>query len=304
MNNRVYTVAECVSIVMRTPRRFVLLFFFLFFATFSVVGNEIDRFWIVEEDDNSSGDVKQLVDPLFRPGETFKTLIVVNDLRIRQGKGSVSWNFKYYINGHLSHMTDTESYSGFQEGIDWHFRRERFFTIAPSALRGKHRIEIFLKDNNSGKIYHGAVHFEVGGKPITETTPPMASGGSREAVEPSRFEPTILIDDISIRLSAVDVRNGHLVCTFLVSTELAGQWLGFSDALLVDSEGGRHEAIVGGTIRGDGGGGLDLVRGIPIKGEVFFDSWAAGLGHFALLEVHFDGDRTGRWRDISNPYGT
>jgi hypothetical protein len=39
-----------------------------------------------------------------------------------------------------------------------------------------------------------------------------------------------------------------------------------------------------------------------MKGEMLFDSYAAAIEKIVLLEVQFDGERKGQWREIPNPY--
>ncbi len=249
---------------------------------------EIDQFGIVSAAAGS---------PVFRPGETFQTSFRADSLKSRQGKGSVTWSFRYYIDGNSDQLIDTGSYSGFQDGTSWQFFREKSFTVPSAAPVGKHRIEITLKDNNSGTVYSGSVHFSVAGIPIKDNEGLHSlSGRAGDAGL------AILIGDVSVRLSSVGVRDGVLVCTFIVQNSKEDGWLGFLDGLIVDARGREHQAIIGGTIQGDGWGGLELAAGIPMKGEVLFDSHAAGIETIDMLEVQFDRDRKGQWREISNPY--
>lgn len=236
----------------------------------------------------------------FQPGETFQSEIRVDGLQVRQGRGSVTWNFRYYINGHLSYITETESFSSYSEGETWQFRRMKEFTISPASLRGLHRISIFLKDNNSGLIYHDEIEFSVQGRPFEPAKSQEAAVQSfKSASDASR---TVWFRDISVLLSAVFPQGDKLVCQFSVSCYNEERWIGFEDAFLIDGRGRRHEAIVGGTIKGNGWGGLDLVPGVPMRGEVHFDSYARDISRMDLLEVHFSQGQVGRWEKIEVPF--
>jgi hypothetical protein len=250
---------------------------------------EIDQFGIVPP--GTGGRV-------FHPGETFQTIFQARGLKIRQGKGSVSWSFSCFMDGDLKHLIETESYSGFQNGTSWDFSREKSFTIPLEASPGNHRIEITLKDNNSGTVYRGSVFFFVSGAPAdgdAELTYASAESADDEGLR-------VLLGDVSVTLSSVGVREYVLVCTFIVQSNNKDVWLGFRDGLIVDVSGREHQAIIGGTIQGDGWGGLNLAAGIPMKGEMLFDSYAAAIEKIVLLEVQFDGERKGQWREIPNPY--
>ncbi len=261
--------------------RALIICMFLIPLAFSA-GEKIDQFGIV----SAGGRV-----PLLRQGETFRTSLQVESLRTRQGKGSVTWSFNFFLGGNLYHSIETESYSGFQEGDMWNFSLEKNFTVPLTAPPGDHRIEIILRDNNSGTVYEGSVYFYVTDEHESEAAAEAGDDGM-----------AVFIGDVSVRLSSVGVRDGILVCTFIAENSRRESWLGFRDGLIVDSLGREHQAIIGGTIQGDGWGGLNLAAGIPMKGEVLFDSYAAGIEAIDLLEIQFDRGRKGQWRGIPKPY--
>jgi hypothetical protein len=279
---------------MQQPRRILYLFIILLgsISSLSLAAGDHDFFSIAGAGTNSV--------IYYQPGERFQTVISLQGLEVRQSRGSVTWNFRYYINGHLSYITETESYSTYIDGDRWSFQRDKSFTIASTALRGKHRIAIFLKDNSSGLIYHDEIEFSVQGRPYERSSSQEAAVQSfKSASDASR---TVWFKDVSVLLSAVFPQENKLYLQFILHCYDEERWFGFEDAYLVDGKGRRHEAIVGGTIKGNGWGGVDLVPGIPLKGEIHFDSYASGIDHIDVLEVQFHQGLVGRWGDIPVPF--
>jgi hypothetical protein len=221
--------------------------------------------------------------PSLSPGEHFQTLISIRNLKVRQGRGSVMWVYRYYVDGYLSHNFNTESYSGFQEGSEWDFYHQRSFTVDPLAGSGLHRIEIEVKDNNSGTVFRESIEFMVINRPFTS-------------------EDHSSLEGVSVKLTSVMVQNNVLVCTFIVTSHGGERWLNFRDGFFIDKSGRRHEAIVGGTVRGDGSGGLNLSADVPMRGEVHFDSFAALVERIETLIIHFGEEKSGQWKDIPVPY--
>lgn len=293
MHKRLYARFELFSIVLS----YVLFSALFILASASLSAVELDRFWIVSGG-AQSGASQRLLHPVFQPGESFTTLFRLRDLDSEQGLGSVTWNFRYYVNGQLRFVSDTETYSSYQEGL-WSFERRKDFTISSDSMRGKHRIDLFFKDNVSGRICQGEVNFSVQGRPFQPSQSQEAAVESY--ISTSAAYRTVWLKDVSVQLSSVHRESNQLVCTFLARSYGKDTWLGFEDGYIIDDSGKRHEAMVGGLIRSNGWGGLDLVAGISMKGSVYFDAYASDIRSIQILDIEFGGKEKGRWENIPVP---